>query len=55
MKIFSKDSNYEILCLERIDNILTKLKIIIIIVSFLYSIYIYYIIKYYYNRFISYF
>ena len=50
---FKKD--YEILLLEKLDNILTKLKIIIIVITFLYSIYIYNIAKCYYNYFISYF
>jgi hypothetical protein len=55
MDPFVKDNNYEIIILERIYQILIKLKMIIMIVIFLYSIHIYYIAKDYYNMLISYF
>jgi hypothetical protein len=55
MDSFAKDNNYEIIILERINQILIKLKIVVMIVIFLYSIHIYYIAKGYYDMLISYF
>jgi hypothetical protein len=55
MDSFTKYNNYEIIILERIYQILIKLKIIFMVIIFLYSIHIYYIAKGYYNIFISYF
>jgi hypothetical protein len=55
MDTFVKDNNYEIIILERIYQILIKLKMIVMVIILLYSIHIYYIAKGYYDMLISYF
>ena len=55
MDSFTKYNNYEIIILERIYQILIKLKIIVMVIIFLYSIHIYYIAKGHYDMWISYF